>query len=93
MIKIVNKKVYETLIEKLGLCERIIDEYKERCEITDNLIAQYEDYIEHLKADVYKKISLLESYRGKVKELSEEKKELEEALDWYTAKTLEGENE
>lgn len=89
MIKIVNKKVYETLLEKLGLCERIIDEYKERCEITDNLIAQYESYIEHLKADVYKKGVLLEAYKDKINKLNEGNRELDEAIDWYIKQSKE----
>lgn len=83
MLKIVDKKIYEIQIEELELCKQIIKEYKDRSEISDNLIAQQDDFIKHLEAEVYKYSTLVEGYKEKIKKLEEEKAELKEAADWY----------
>lgn len=93
MIKIVDKKSYEILLKKLDLYDQMVEEYKSRCEIADNLIAHYDNYIGELKAEVYKQSELVKEYKEDIKKLKEKNKELREAaeyysgqLDWYVEK-------
>ena len=86
MIKIVDKESYEILLKKLDLYTQMVEEYKSRCEIADNLIAHYDSYISELKAEVYKQSELVKGYKEDIKELKEKNKELRESADYYSEK-------